>query len=515
MGKSKEEPIPIRRLRWSGNLPKPRPGDVPWAKKRPELAGLSEADQALLVRDTDAWREVMLPVCREIDAERSKRGIKFAYASEELELVLLFGRACGHTTYKKTRVTLAGDDPEPRKTLGFDKSRLAATQPRRVHQLRRLDGVPSESTISRHKQRFSDERRAEIWTEIERRLRIEHLQTPELQEEARLLNLDGSDVLTHYRAERRSNEKDEKHESAFELDGSLYQRVSGRRQKITCPDGGYRGGRAASPHPSGHGWNIVMISSSSGVPVAWRLVPIQQSEKDTALDLIENEYAKEAAPYLQGQLRVLSADGAFQKPALRAALREHGIVENIHFASHSGLEKSERRVRHFNDRWLPIDEYPNWEANLHREIRCKCDSHKRVSKRIHLNGQGRAIVRSEGKCPNCGSISICSGDWRMSSHDHFTRCSPDEDSSSRDWAFGNPLTYNDPNSQIYGRARFGHNEGLHGTLSNRFALIRNKRWFRRLAQAQTETAMTFSLIQALALEQRRRAKEPVALAAAA
>jgi hypothetical protein len=57
--------------------------------------------------------------------------------------------------------------------------------------------------------------------------------------------------------------------------------------------------------------------------------------------------------------------------------------------------------------------------------------------------------------------------------------------------------------------------GLHGTLSNRFALIRNKRWFRTLAQAQTETAMTFALIQALAIEQRRRAKEPVALAAAA
>jgi hypothetical protein len=113
MGKSKEEPIPIRRLRWSGNLPKPRSGDVPWAKKRPELAGLSEADHALLVRDTDAWREVMLPVCSEIDAERSKRGIKFAYTSEELELVLLFGRACGHTTYKKTRATLAGDDAEP------------------------------------------------------------------------------------------------------------------------------------------------------------------------------------------------------------------------------------------------------------------------------------------------------------------------------------------------------------------------------------------------------------------
>ena len=68
---------------------------------------------------------------------------------------------------------------------------------------------------------------------------------------------------------------------------------------------------------------------------------------------------------------------------------------------------------------------------------------------------------------------------------------------------------------MYGRARFGHNEGLHGTLSNRYALIRNKRWFRRRDEAETETAMTFALMHALALEQRRRAKAPPGLAAAA
>lgn len=58
---------------------------------------------------------------------------------------------------------------------------------------------------------------------------------------------------------------------------------------------------------------------------------------------------------------------------------------------------------------------------------------------------------------------------------------PDEIDSRRDWAFGNPLTFNDLNSQVYGKARFGHNEGL---------------------------------MHALALEQRRRAKAPPALAAA-
>lgn len=36
---------------------------------------------------------------------------------------------------------------------------------------------------------------------------------------------------------------------------------------------------------------------------------------------------------------------------------------------------------------------------------------------------------------------------------------------------------------IFNYARFGHNEGFHGTLSNRYALIRNKRWFRRMDDA--------------------------------
>jgi hypothetical protein len=45
----------------------------------------------------------------------------------------------------------------------------------------------------------------------------------------------------------------------------------------------------------------------------------------------------------------------------------------------------------------------------------------------------------------------------------------------RDWAFGNPLTLNDLNAAEYGRERFGHNEGLHGTLTTRFTTSRPRR----------------------------------------
>jgi hypothetical protein len=39
----------VRRLRW-GTLPEPPKGDVPWAKRRPELFSVQEAEHALLVR---------------------------------------------------------------------------------------------------------------------------------------------------------------------------------------------------------------------------------------------------------------------------------------------------------------------------------------------------------------------------------------------------------------------------------------------------------------------------------
>lgn len=501
-----------RRLRWSGNLPKPGSGDVPWAKKRIELAQLSEADHVLLLQQTRAWQDVMVPECRRIDAERSSRGLKFLYSSEDLELALLFGRACGHTTYKKTRLVLAGDDPRPRQSLGFDQPRNAHGQPRKVVPLRRRDGVPSEATISRHKKRFTDQLRAELWTEIERRLRQEHLETAELQAEASILNLDGSPLLTHFRAPRASKIHGGEYAPPEVTNGEMFQVVHQQRVKVTCPDGGYVPD-SAGVDKCGHGWNLVMISTATGVPLAWRLVPLNASEKTVALDLVREDFVRDVAPYLAGKIKVLSADGAFHQAELRAELRQHGIVENIHLVSHARRRRSEKRAADFNAREHAIIGFPNWYANGHREIRCKCG--RGVAKAIELGRNGEAVVRVEGKCPNCGTISVKSGDWRFTEDDTFVRCMPDEAVRERDWALGNPLTFNDLNAQVYGRARFGHNEGLHGTLSNRYALIRNKRWFRRLAQAQTDTAMTFALMQTLSLEQRRRASAPPGLAAAA
>jgi hypothetical protein len=59
-------------------------------RKRPELAGLDRAEHVMILRQTDAWQRLMVPECRKQDEERSARGLRFLYESEELEVALLF-----------------------------------------------------------------------------------------------------------------------------------------------------------------------------------------------------------------------------------------------------------------------------------------------------------------------------------------------------------------------------------------------------------------------------------------
>ncbi|HZP74251.1 MAG TPA: hypothetical protein VFA97_12850 [Gaiellaceae bacterium] len=476
---------PSRRLRW-GALPEPPQGDVPWAKRRLELAGVQEAEHALLVQRSRAWQDVMVPVCAAIDADRSSRGQKFLYTSEELELALLFGRACGLGSYKETRAVLAGDDPRARQLLGFDVPR---NRPETTRRMRLRDGVPSEATMSRHNRRITETRRRELWLEIERLLRAEHLADEDLQAESAVINLDGSSMLTHYTCPARRDSDEGPYGT-----------------RITCPDGGFVSSKNAPDDKRGHGWTLMMYSSASGVPLSWRLVPLGASEKNTALDLLREDFARDVSPILAGRLKVLVADGAFHKPELRSELHKHGMIESIHLCSHT--KKAEGRARQLTDARYPIEGYENWFGNGHREVVCKCG--RVATKKVGLDDRGRAIVRVQGKCGNCGTITVTAGDWRHTEDNRFVRTHPADTVDKRDWAFGNPLSFNDPAANVYGNRRFGHNEGLHGTLSTRYGLIRNKRWFRRKAQAEVATAMTFALIHAISMEQRRRVRQAAA-----
>ena len=146
--------VPARRLRLPDRLPVPV-GSVPYANRREELKQMTSADHVLLLQATDAWQQVMVPLCQQIDAERSNRGLKFLYTSEELELFLVYGRTQGLKSIKEIRASLAGDMAlRERRLLGFDRARN--TRGPHARTMQRRDGVPSESTVSRHKKRVSD-----------------------------------------------------------------------------------------------------------------------------------------------------------------------------------------------------------------------------------------------------------------------------------------------------------------------------------------------------------------------
>jgi hypothetical protein len=489
---------PARRLRWGGVLPLPPSGEVPYAKCRPELKGFSEAQITRWILDSDAWKDVMVPVLDQLEVERDRPGKEAPlYTSHSLESVLLYQRVCGLRSYKEARDRLASDrGAEARQLLGLTapRNRLRMRKGRVVN-LR--DGIPSESTVSRHRTRFRERRRRQAYEQLFQRLVDEHLEMPELQEEARVLYVDGTRMLTHYTC-------------------PIVDPKTGRivnDESITCFDGGYVPPDAGM-EKWGHGYSLIPMVTASGLPLAYRVLPLHASEKNTAVELL-GDYEKTVLPHLapagERPLTVLAADGAFHKPELREKARELGILENIHLASHGTKQESLDNVAVRNAERIPFDDanYKNWYANGHREVFCLCG--KRATKRITTNSNGRVIARVEGKCPTCGSVTITSGEWRRAQNPtRFTRCNPSDPADRRDWLLGNPLTFNSPEGHEYGRRRFGHNEGFNGALVTRFGLVKGKRWFRRADQARTDVAMVFSIIHAIALYQREQVRQQAA-----
>lgn len=278
--------------------------------------------------------------------------------------------------------------------------------------------------------------------------------------------------------------------------------------KVTAPEAGYVP-YSAGQDKSGHGWNLVSITSISGVPLAWTVVPLNASERDVGVE-VTRELNERVISCLPRRLSVLSADGAFATTELRAELRRAGIVENIHLVSHGDEPVSRDNAAKNDAKRIPIEGYKSWFTNGHRELVCACGAGTMI-KRLSLDRNGKAVVRSEGACRQCGSITITSGDWRRAQNpDRWVRINPQNRFEKPDLLMGNPLTFNDPNAKEYGRRCFGHHEGFHGALVSHFGLIKDKRWFRRLDEAKVATAMTFCVMHVVALEQRRRVRAAAA-----
>lgn len=482
---------PRRRLRRPRLLPEPGDARVPYAKSHPDLQGITDAQVARMVLDSDAWQQVMKPVLDLIDRARIVPGKeKPLYTSEELESVLLYQRICGYSSYKRARNAIAGDREEARRLLGFDRPR---NRGRRVVKLR--DGVPSEATVSRHRARLGEHRRKDLYEEVEAQLLAEHLEFDALKEEARELNVDGTSVNTHYT-------------------GPIIDPTDGRvvnDRRITAPDAGYVPW-TAGPDKSGHGWCALNLVTATGIPLVRIVAPINTPEPDLALQALER-FRERVLPHVANDgLTVLSGDGAFSAPDLRAAVRKLGIVENIHHASHGDSPATRKNVATRDAERIPITGYKDWFANGHRELKCACGQGT-TFRRFARDRQGHVVTRVEGTCENCGSITITSGDWRRARNPRrWVRIDPRNQNEKPDYSMGNPLTYHDPVSREYGRRRFGHNEGFHGALQTRFGLIKDKRWFRRQVQVETEFAIAGCVMHVVAMHQRRQAAATAAAA---
>jgi hypothetical protein len=134
---------------------------------------------------------------------------------------------------------LAGDRGEQdRLVLGFDRPRKRVGAGLRL--VRSLDGVPSEATVWRHKQRFGLAEHVAAYRELFERLVQDHFEEfPELADEARLVHWDGSVLLSHYTSFERVNRK------------------TGEVKPPTLTGGGYRPRTKDNSGKDGHGFNLI------------------------------------------------------------------------------------------------------------------------------------------------------------------------------------------------------------------------------------------------------------------
>lgn len=494
------KPTKQRRKRVPKNLARPACGEQPFAKRRPELKGLTPAQMVLLLVESYTWKMVMRPILDAIDGERAtcrdRRGGHAVYSAEQIEMALAYQRAAGLLTYKAAYEKLCGADSEARETLGF-------TQPNHKRATRNLDGVPSPAAVSRHLKRFGAERRGDAWDALARAYRDYHLANfPEMRAESKIAHIDGTGIKIPY--------------TAPIIDPKTDMIINAK--SVTAPDAGYLP-PSAGEAKAGHGWNLIPISTSSGVPLAWSLPKLHESESVEATKLVLGEFAESVIPHLdrEGEIGVACADGAFAAPELRLALRSVGYIENIHNVSHGDSDKIRRRAAEQTELRIPIENHPTWFANGHRELVCACGEGIAAGRFRRLKS-GRISPSVEGECPNCGSISITSGEWKkVQNPTQYVEIDPSNPDEEPDYLFGNRLTYNHPLSSVYGNHRRGHGEGLYGTLSTRFKLIENKRKFRTVHHARAEVGVVFSLIHVLAMEQRKRKAQaaPAQLALAA
>jgi len=485
-----QPPGPRRRASRSTKLPTLlASASVPYANKSPGLRGLSAAEKVVILMGSDAYRRIVLPVLAEVDAERLARpGPDPAYESRELEGAVLYQLMSGKRTYAKARERLAGDrTARERRLLRFDLSRRRFGRNKQV--IKSRPGVPSESTIWNYLQDFGLARRVRTYRKLFHALVAEHLLDPEFLEEARVMFVDGSAWRSHYTSFTRKD------------------RETGEVKPPTLEGGGYMARSKSNHGKDGHGFMPVTGTTQTGMPLTYIMGRLgKDSEKTLASRLMHTEWTKHVAPHLGRQLGLWVADGGFWKPRLFRALRKMGQVEVCHHTSHAETSKSQANKQ--DEVVIEIAGYPNWYANGHRELKCRCGQ-ATLTRRLSVHEcTGELVARVEGNCESCGSITITSGKWRKAKNpSRFVHVEAGEEHTT-DLAFGNPFSFHDALTEKYGGARFPYNEGFYAHMCTRFGIPpTGKSWHRSRASAEHDLVIVFCFMHTLAMESKRRMRE--------
>lgn len=571
-----------------GRLPEvPVEVAIPFANTREDAPSPAEAVVAAM--SSSAWLEVMEPELERRETERQgRKKVKPAYSCRELESLFLYQLVCGFDSVRQMREHLTSHaGAEARELLGFTRPRQTKGQRTPLH------AVPSEAMLSRYRlswapadagqvkpadraqgptlyelKRAEVERhkaaiaaRAEIYERLLERWVADYAQTPAGAAATRLLFVDGTTFHSYFtcRVTKKKIPTNEKPRSRKRCavkpvldkpkaeggravwDGRMsesawealeLQDPSFRRYWRYSGEGGYLA-QDAGENRFGHGWSIINVVDSDGMPIDFQVDAIQAPEEARATELFDAFGTKlQAFPPCDG-LRVVAADAGFRYGYLARAVRRQGMLECIPRVS----GKNEPRLEEWRAQEIDLAYLPRgatrrnrkWHTDGFGTLRCRCGQGQ-VKKKFFNGEKGKLVPRLEGRCPKCGPISVTSGEWVGSGGRWVERTSlrlplNDEDEKKRDAALrraiflGNPLTQTDPIATAYSRRRFAVHEGVHSILTTRFGLIRGKRRVKYTDEVRLRTAATFTLLHAIAHEQRQRAaareqmSEPLARAA--
>jgi hypothetical protein len=478
---------PKRRFALHRLLPDPRVDlRSRWTKSRPELSHLTEAQMVMDLMASDAFQKTVQPLLDRVEEERAfsqRRKREFPYTVTEVERAMVFKAVAGINLIKELRDTLSGDDGELRATLGFDKPR----NPDRP--MKRMDGVPSEATLCRHRKLFDRGERAHAYKRCFELMRDQHfIEFPvEMLDEIRQLAGDGSKI---------------------EVEGvcPIYDKKTKEilnAKSVTCPDGGYVG-KGSSPDHSGHGFNKHTIATATKLPLVFEVGPLPLPSEIRTCEVLLERLGEDVLSKLPVRgLGVFSADGVYSGNGVRAGVRRLGMIENIHKASHADTPEVAARVAKLRKERIKIQGKPNWFSDGLYQLVCKCEQGT-LRPGYDFDKDGGVSTWTEGTCVNCGPITITSGRWRIEKS--WVRVDPSNPDDEPQLAFGNPLTYDSLVSRAYGNQRRSRQEGLNSVMATRMGLTTGKRRYKTIEDARADVAIAYALSHMLTMMQRRASR---------